>query len=248
MPLYFLGVCLKLEANKPADTTYASMDQQRILPSQTEKVKHEMHQIPDSKLRWPHIGPTWILSAPRWAKVDPTCFAIWDISIRNTKCSFCRYMDVNLQIHACLHNFFMPKIYFRVKADFNEGQFTEVSIRNNCLAYDIDISCINESIFIFKSEPQYLVGFGIILKQTYYPILPISRMLISSNLSGNPLKVFFIYKVVRDIFYVWHWTSSILYNAHHSSFNMRFMTLDATFISYRFWSKLCIPEFHIHAD
>ena len=150
-----------------------------------------MHQIPDSKLHWPHIGPTWILSAPRWAKVDPTCFAIGDISIRNTKCSFCRYMDVNLQIHACLHNFFMPKIHFRVKADFNEGQFTEVNIRNNCLAYDIDISCINESIFIFKSEPQYLVGFCIILKQTYNRILPISRMLISSNLSGNPLEGIF---------------------------------------------------------
>ena len=31
----------------------------------------------DNKLRWPHIGPTWILSAPHWANVGPTCLVIW---------------------------------------------------------------------------------------------------------------------------------------------------------------------------
>ena len=34
--------------------------------------------IPDSKLRWPHVGPTWILSAPRWANMGPTCLVSWD--------------------------------------------------------------------------------------------------------------------------------------------------------------------------
>ena len=33
-------------------------------------------RCPDSKLRWPQVGPTWILSAPRWANVGPTCLAI----------------------------------------------------------------------------------------------------------------------------------------------------------------------------
>ena len=37
--------------------------------------------IPDRKLRWPHVGPTWILPAPRWANVGPTCLAIWDIAL-----------------------------------------------------------------------------------------------------------------------------------------------------------------------
>ena len=32
---------------------------------------------PDSKLRRPHVDPTWILSAPRWAIVGPKCLAIW---------------------------------------------------------------------------------------------------------------------------------------------------------------------------
>ena len=35
--------------------------------------------VPDSKLLWPHVGPTWILSAPRWANVDPTCLAVWGV-------------------------------------------------------------------------------------------------------------------------------------------------------------------------
>ena len=34
-------------------------------------------RFPDSELRWPHVGPTWILLAPRWANVGPTCLAIW---------------------------------------------------------------------------------------------------------------------------------------------------------------------------
>ena len=37
----------------------------------------EMYSVPDSKIRWPHFGPTWILSAPRWVNVGPTCLAIW---------------------------------------------------------------------------------------------------------------------------------------------------------------------------
>ena len=35
-----------------------------------------LHYFPDSKHHWPHVGPTWILSAPRWAKVGPTHLAI----------------------------------------------------------------------------------------------------------------------------------------------------------------------------
>ena len=30
----------------------------------------------DSKFCWSHIGPTWILSAPRWANAGPTCLTI----------------------------------------------------------------------------------------------------------------------------------------------------------------------------
>ena len=50
---------------------------------------------PDSKLRWPHVGPTWILLAPRWANVGPTRRTFWAIS-RSTvnkschsSCVFC---------------------------------------------------------------------------------------------------------------------------------------------------------------
>ena len=31
---------------------------------------------PNNKLRWPHVGPTWILLAPRWANVGPIYLAI----------------------------------------------------------------------------------------------------------------------------------------------------------------------------
>ena len=41
----------------------------------------EIVSIPDSKLHWPHVGPTWILSAPRWANVGPTCLALWDVIV-----------------------------------------------------------------------------------------------------------------------------------------------------------------------
>ena len=41
-------------------------------PGVTGEVK-----FPDSKLRWPHVGPTWILPAPRWDNVGPTCLAVW---------------------------------------------------------------------------------------------------------------------------------------------------------------------------
>ena len=33
---------------------------------------------PDRKLRWLRVGPTWNPSAPRWANMGPTCFAIWE--------------------------------------------------------------------------------------------------------------------------------------------------------------------------
>ena len=36
---------------------------------------------PDSKLRWSQIGLTWILSAPRWVNVGPTCIAIWEVTL-----------------------------------------------------------------------------------------------------------------------------------------------------------------------
>ena len=38
------------------------------------------YTTPDRKLRWPYVGPTLILSTPRWANVDPTCLAIWYLS------------------------------------------------------------------------------------------------------------------------------------------------------------------------
>ena len=34
---------------------------------------HKRSSFSDSKICWPHVGPTWILSAPRWADVGPTC-------------------------------------------------------------------------------------------------------------------------------------------------------------------------------
>ena len=40
---------------------------------------HYCAVIPDSKLRWSHVGATWILSAPRWANVGATCLDIWNV-------------------------------------------------------------------------------------------------------------------------------------------------------------------------
>ena len=36
---------------------------------------HRWCQIPDSKARWAHVGPTWSRQDPRWANVGPTKFA-----------------------------------------------------------------------------------------------------------------------------------------------------------------------------
>ena len=33
--------------------------------------------LPDSKLHWSRVGPTWILYAPRWANMGPSWLAIW---------------------------------------------------------------------------------------------------------------------------------------------------------------------------
>ena len=40
-----------------------------------------------------HVGPTWILSAPRWANVGPTCLVIWGSTqprpSSSSSCSVC---------------------------------------------------------------------------------------------------------------------------------------------------------------
>ena len=36
-----------------------------------------VHPYLDRKLLWPHVGPTWIMSAPRSANVETTCLVIW---------------------------------------------------------------------------------------------------------------------------------------------------------------------------
>ena len=48
--------------------------------------------FPNSKHRWLHVGPMWILSAPRWANVGPTCLAIWVYLIAAIDC--CDIWDV----------------------------------------------------------------------------------------------------------------------------------------------------------
>ena len=59
-----------------------------IIPLKQDTVNLENHlrywqadDIPDSKLRWSHVWPTWILSAPRWSNVGPARLAIWDRSL-----------------------------------------------------------------------------------------------------------------------------------------------------------------------
>ena len=42
---------------------------------------------PRQQTFWTHVGPTWILSAPRWANVGPSCIDIW---------ANIRYSDIKL--------------------------------------------------------------------------------------------------------------------------------------------------------
>ena len=57
-------------------------------------IHHDVTTCPVSKFRWPHVGPTWIHSAPRWANVGPACLAIWV----DTLCAPLVFCDRNTSI------------------------------------------------------------------------------------------------------------------------------------------------------
>ena len=61
----------------------SSRSQNNLLMYYDEYIHHAKHIqwcfyvrkiYPGSKLRWLHVGPTWILLAQRWAYVGPTCY------------------------------------------------------------------------------------------------------------------------------------------------------------------------------
>ena len=68
----------KIRRNNIKVVTYSYGAHVLLIVNIAEYLCMDTSTNPNSKHRWPHVGPTWILSAPRWANVGPTRLAIWE--------------------------------------------------------------------------------------------------------------------------------------------------------------------------